>query len=67
MTLGSLIPFNEGFLNFKFFNLPKIFETLLFDFSSVVSSTFAATSLLILILFSTTLSSFEEQFFAHQF
>ena len=36
--LGNFIPFNEGFLNFKLFSFPNIFETLFAGFSSVVFS-----------------------------
>ena len=36
-----MIPFKDGFLNFNFLNLPKIFETLLFVVVSTLASVFS--------------------------
>ena len=55
---GNFIPFSEGFLNFKLFSFPKIFETLLAGFSSVVFSIFVSSWLLIVTLSLTIFSSF---------
>ena len=41
---GSFIPFRDGFLNFKFLNLPNILETLFFGSVLTFSSTFSVAS-----------------------